>query len=75
VPGERIQSLIADRSKAIQRTEVRIKEIEKSILRKYGIHKSLFAFGLTLLVLARGYPPLAAIVSNIWQSSSLKNAR
>jgi len=58
-----IQSLISDRSNAIEKVEARIEGLEKSILRKYSFHKWLFVLGLTLLVVARGYLPASAIVN------------
>lgn len=57
-----IQAIIEDRAQAIQKVETRVKELEKSILRKYSIHKWLFVLGLTLLIGARGYPPLVTII-------------
>ncbi len=57
-----IQAIIDDRAQAIQKVEARVKELEKSILRKYSIHKWLFVLGLTLLIGARGYRPVATII-------------
>lgn len=57
-----IETIIDDRAQAIQKVEVRVKGLEKSILRKYSVHKWLFVLGLALLIGARGYPPLVTMI-------------
>lgn len=57
-----IDALIEDRSGAIKTVQGRLNELERTILRKYSIHKWLFVVGLTLLIGARGYPPVHAIL-------------
>lgn len=49
------QELIDDRSAAIVKVEQRVKELEKSIVRKYSIHKWCFVAAIVFLVCARGY--------------------
>jgi len=59
-----IQAIIDDRTQAIQKVENRVKKLEKSILRKYCIHKWLFVLGLTFLIVARGSSPVMNIFNN-----------
>ena len=59
-----IREIIADRSRALVKTESRVKKLEKLTRRKYGVHKWLFVLGLALVVSARGYGPASGILSS-----------
>ncbi|PCE27520.1 hypothetical protein BWP39_03180 [Paraburkholderia acidicola] len=66
-----IHELIADRANAIQKVDVRVKQLERSILRKYSVHKWSFVLGLALLIGARGFPPVAAVSGNDARSETM----
>lgn len=56
-----LESLIENRTTAIAAVDARLEKIERGILRKYTLHKWLFALGIVLLIAARAYAPVTAI--------------
>ena len=59
------QVLIEDRKSAIQKLAALVSKLEQRNLRKYGIHKWTFVFGLLLLASARAYTPVSSVVHDL----------
>jgi hypothetical protein len=57
-----IAALVADRTAAIARVEIRVKSLEAGVRRKYEVHKWSFVCGLVLVVAARSYAPVQSLI-------------